>query len=147
MNTPSLDFLNNCQFRKFQSCKARSANEDAFWLTFLLPIIYLTSWTSAIANKKLHSLSFDLYEILTKFLLERCLSFDVRAPNTFAFHLVVGLSELPSTDVSSSPITFLECLIPMIRAGELLSQRNGIHSRTWEIYCKGTNMFFLNQLF
>lgn len=74
-----------------------------FGLPFCSLLIYLTSWTSAIANKKLHNLSFDLYEVLTKFLLERCLSFDVRALNTFAFHLAVGLSELPSADASNSP--------------------------------------------
>lgn len=74
-----------------------------FGLPFFCLWIYLTSRTSAIANKKLCNLSFDLYEVLTKFLLERCLSFDVRALNAFTCHLAVGLSELLSTEASTSP--------------------------------------------
>lgn len=74
-----------------------------FGLPFFSLLIYLTSWTSVIANKKLHNLHFDLYEVLTKFLLERRLSFDVRALNTLAFHLALGWSELPSADTSTSP--------------------------------------------
>lgn len=74
-----------------------------FGLPFCSLLIYLTSWTSSIANENLYNLSFDLYEVLTEFLLERCLSFDVRVHNTFAFHLVVGLSKLPSADASASP--------------------------------------------
>ena len=73
-----------------------------FGLPFCSLLIYLTSWTSAIANKKLHKLSFDLCEVLTEFLLEKCLSFDVRPLNTFAFHLAVGLSKLPSAEASAS---------------------------------------------
>lgn len=74
-----------------------------FGLPFFFLLIYLTSWTSAIANKKLHNLPFDLYEVLKKFLLERRLSFDVRALNALAFHLALGWCKLPSADTSTSP--------------------------------------------